>query len=84
MHTYVNNWPKVVTWKWNSQESQPQPFELQVQCSNHYTTMPHKLDVLYVVTSTSAWWWYCFNWQSIYSEYLKKLQLDFFVKFWVQ
>ena len=30
----------VVTWKWNGRDSNPRPFESQVQRTNHYTTRP--------------------------------------------
>jgi len=37
----VNNLPKVVIWKRNGQDLNPQPFESLVQRSNHYATRPH-------------------------------------------
>ena len=40
---------KVVTWKWNGRESNPQPLELQVQHPNHYTNRPH-----FIVTSAGT------------------------------
>ena len=40
--TCVNNLPKFVTWKRNIRDSNPGPFESQVQCSNHYATRTHR------------------------------------------
>ena len=40
--TCVNNLPKFVTWKRNIRDSNPGPFESQVQRSNHYATWTHR------------------------------------------
>jgi len=40
-HMCVNNLPKVVTWKRNGRDSNPRPFESQVQRCNHYDTRPN-------------------------------------------
>jgi len=41
-HMCVNNLPNVVTWKRNGWDSNPRPFESQVQRSNHYAIRPHR------------------------------------------